>query len=443
MKIDLITAGTAGMYCGSCIRDNALAAELLRRGHEVRLIPLYTPTRTDEENVSQQTVFFGGISIYLEQYLPPFRRTPQALDRLWDSPLVLRALSKLAIRTDPRRLGPLTVSMLQGEDGHQNKELGKLIGWMRSQPTPDVVVLPNSLLIRLAGPIKEALGCTVCCTLQGEDNFLEGLREPYRTESLDLIRAHTGPVDAFLSVSDYYAGFMAGYLGIPEEKTHVVPLGINLEGYERARPPGFLPFTIGYFARITPEKGLHLLCEAYRDLRHLHGLPPSRLEAAGYLGPEHRGYLREIEQRMRAWGLAGEFEYRGALTREEKIGFLRNLDVLSVPGNYAEPKGLYMLEAMACGVPVIQPRHGAFPEILRKTGGGLLVEPNDRHSLAEAILGLWRNRTRAAELGRKGYEGVRAHYSVEQEAQRTEEVFHRLMRGTGQEEEAAAVPQRA
>ncbi len=215
MRIDYITAGTAGMYCGSCIRDNALAAELLAQGHKVTLIPLYTPTLTDEANVSQHKVFFGGISVYLEQYVPMFRKTPGFMDRLWDSPLVLRMLSRLCISTDPRRLGELTVSVLKGEEGFQNKELHKLRDWLKSQPLPEVVNLPNSLLIGLAPTVKKALGCAVCCTLQGEDLFLEGLQEPYRTQALELIRAKVHSVDAFVAVSEYYADFMSGYLRIP------------------------------------------------------------------------------------------------------------------------------------------------------------------------------------------------------------------------------------
>ncbi|NOT60097.1 MAG: glycosyltransferase family 1 protein, partial [Acidobacteria bacterium] len=64
MRILYFTAGAAGMYCGSCLRDNALATELMRQGHDVTLVPLYTPTLTDEPNVSQEKVLFGGISVY-------------------------------------------------------------------------------------------------------------------------------------------------------------------------------------------------------------------------------------------------------------------------------------------------------------------------------------------------------------------------------------------
>src|SRR5688572_29656955 len=112
MRILSITAGAAGMYCGSCFRDNALARELLARGHDVTLIPVYTTTRTDEPNVSRPGVLFGGISVYLQQHSPFFRRTPRFLDRLWDSPAVIGAFAGRGVSADARLLGDLTISML-------------------------------------------------------------------------------------------------------------------------------------------------------------------------------------------------------------------------------------------------------------------------------------------------------------------------------------------
>ncbi len=426
MRILSITAGAAGMYCGSCLRDNALAAELISQGHDVILLPLYTPTLTDEANVSADKVFFGGISVYLEQKLALFRNMPRVVDRLWDSMYALRAASKSSIPTSPQMLGQLTVSMLKGEHGHQRKEFGKLVDWLKTETLPDVVSLPNSLLISLARPLRTALGRPVTCTLQGEDLFLEGLPEPYKTQSIELIRSYIGDVDTFVAVSEYCAEFMAAYLGIPERKMRVVPLGINLTGYE----PGFNTrtncFTVGYFARVCPEKGLHTLCEAYRYLRESTDFSGATLEAAGYLAPEHLPYLKKIERQMKDWGLDQEFQYRGVLDRAHKVDFLRNLSVLSVPSSYYEPKGIYLLEAMATGVPVVQPRRGAFPEVLQKTGGGLLVEPDSIESLANGILSLWKDPERAVELGRRGAAGVREHYSVAKMAHRTMEVFNRL-----------------
>jgi glycosyltransferase involved in cell wall biosynthesis len=433
MKILYITAGAANMYCGSCLRDNALAAEMIARGHDVTLVPIYTPTLTDERNVSQGKVFFGGISVYLQQSLSLFRKSPRVLDRLWDSAWALKMASRRSIPTNPKLLGELTVSMLKGEDGNQRKELQKMLDWLKDEPSPDVISLPYTLLIGLAKPIREALQRPVVCTLQGEDLFLEGLHEPYRSRSLELIREGVKHVDAFIAVSHYYAEFMPRYLGIPEEKIRVVPLGINLQGYEarasEARASSDSePFTIGYFARVAPEKGLHVLAEAYRRLRERKDFPAARLVAAGYMGAEHKDYLKGIERSLQQCGLAEEFHYMGVLDRQEKIEFLRKLDVLSVPATYDEPKGIFLLEAMACGIPVVQPRRGAFTELIQKSRGGLLVEPDDTEALAQGILKLQRNPSLARELGENGYRAVRDYYNVARMADDALEVYGEPLR---------------
>ena len=423
MKILYLTGGAGQMYCGSCLRDNALATELISRGHDVTLLPVYTPTLTDEPNVSGDKVFFGGISVYLEQYVPFFRNSPTWLDRLWDSPSMLNLASRRSISTSPKMLGELTVSMLKGDAGFQKKEIFKFLEWLKDEGLPNVVSLPYTLLLGLAEPIKEALGRPICCTLQGEDLFLEGLQEPYRSESKKLIGSNIQHVDAFIAVSEYYAGFMPGYLGIPAEKIRVVPLGINLQGYTQRKPRHSEPFTVGFFARVAPEKGLHVLADSYRRLRARGDLPNARLEVAGYLAPEHETYLRDIEQEMKQSGLGDDFHYRGVLDRDQKIAFLQTLDVLSVPATYDEPKGMFLLEAMACGVPVVQPRRGGFTEVIETTGGGELVEPDDPDSLAEGILRLQRDPTLAKKLGQNGFEKVREHYSVARMADRALEVY--------------------
>ena len=411
------------MYCGSCLRDNALAGELIRKGHDVVLLPIYTPTRTDEPNVSNDKVFFGGISVYLEQYVPMFRNSPRWLDRLWDSKAMLALASKRSISTSPKMLGEMTVSMLKGEDGFQRKEIEKLTEWARHESPPEVVSLPYSLLISLAKPIKAALGRPICCTLQGEDLFLDGLQEPYRSQSLELIKENVKYVDGFISVSEYYAGFVPDYLGIPPEKIHVVPLGINMKGYEMRRRDSSQPFTIGFFARVAPEKGLHVLAQAYKELRTKGLIPEARLEAAGYMAPEHASYLSEIEADLKAARLGGEFRYHGTVDREQKIDFLRSLDVLSVPATYDEPKGIFLLEAMACGVPVVQPRRGGFTEVVEKTGGGLLVEPDSVKALVEGIARVFREPELGERLGKSGFDKFREHYNVSLMADRALEVY--------------------
>jgi glycosyltransferase involved in cell wall biosynthesis len=428
MKILYLTGGAGQMYCGSCLRDNALATELLARGHDVTLLPVYTPTLTDEPNVSYDKVFFGGVSVYLEQYLPIFRKSPKWLDGIWDSKPMLSFASRRSISTSPKMLGEMTVSMLKGEAGFQQKEISKMLDWLNIEGKPDVISLPYTLLLGLARPLKDALDRPVLCTLQGEDLFLDGLEEPYRSESKQLISEHLKYIDAFISVSQYYAEFMPKYLGVPAEKIRVVPLGINLEGYSKKERDPSQPFTIGFFARVAPEKGLHVLAEAYRHLRKNGRLENACLRAAGYLAPEHRSYLNEIQEAMNQAELGSEFKYEGVVDRQQKIAFLQSLDVLSVPATYNEPKGIFLLEAMACGVPVLQPRRGGFTEVVERTGGGLLVEPDNVDALAEGILKLATDTELRASLGQSGFQKVREHYSVSRMADSALTAYESVMR---------------
>jgi glycosyltransferase involved in cell wall biosynthesis len=441
MRLLYLTAGAAEMYCGSCLRDNALAAALLARGHDVVLTPIYTPTTTDEQNVSAGRVFFGGVSVFLQEHIPLFRHTPAFLDQIWDSTAVLKLASKHQIKVDPTVLGKMTVSMLKGVAGHQRKEIDKLLRWLSHEPRFDVVNLPFTLLISLAKPLREALGIPVVCTLQGEDLFLDSLHEPWKSEALAIIRRSVGDVDGYIAVSHYYREFMARYLGIPESRIDVVPLGINLTGHAPKATRTEPPYTVGYFARIAPEKGLHVLVEAYHRLRARPGMPPLRLLAAGYLLDEHRPYLASIQQRLRDWGIQDEFRYAGAPDRAAKIALIQEMDVFSMPTVYAEPKGLSLLEAMANGVPVVQPRHGAFTEIVERTGGGLLVEPDNPDALANGLQTLIVDRAKARAMGAAGAAGVAAHYTAERMAEAAEPVYARTA-SPGSKEKDALSPRR-
>jgi glycosyltransferase involved in cell wall biosynthesis len=426
MRLLYLTAGAAEMYCGSCLRDNALAGALLARGHDVVLQPIYTPTTTDEKNVSAPHVFFGGVSVFLEQHVPLFRHTPAMLDRLWDSNAVLRLASKRQIKVDPATLGSMTVSMLRGLAGHQRKEVLKMLRWLERERRFDVISLPFALLIGLARPLRDALKSPIACTLQGEDLFLDQLPEPWRGQSIELIRQAVADVDVFISVSEFYVETMSRYLSIPAAKIEVVPLGINLDGHhprDMRREP---PYTVGYFGRIAPEKGLHVLADAYRRLRAKAGVPQTRLLAGGYMLHEHQGYFEGVRRQIADSGLAGEFTYAGSVDRAGKIALYQQMDVMSMPATYDEPKGFTLLEAMANGVPLVQPARGSFVEILERTGGGVLVAKDDPQALADAIFDLLVDRDRAARLSRAAAEGVRRHYSIDAMASSAESVYGAL-----------------
>jgi glycosyltransferase involved in cell wall biosynthesis len=429
MKISYITAGAGGMFCGSCLHDNTLAAALIAQGHDVLLVPTYTPIRTDENDVSLPRVFFGGINVYLQQKLAIFRHTPWVLDRILDSRGLLQLASRLAVKTQAEDVTDLTISMLKGEHGHQKKEIAKLVRWLEDEARPDIVNLTNVLLSAMVNSIKVRVRAPVICTLQGDDIFLEALPEPVRSQALDLIRQHCRTVDGFISTSAYYADFMAGYLDIPRNRIDVVYPGIKLNGYapRKASDRNGEPYTIGYFARICPEKGLHQLADAFRILAQAPGAPPSRLRASGWLGENNRKYLDDVRNRLQTAGLAERFEYVESPDHQSKIRFLSTLDVLSVPTTYREPKGLYILEAMANGVPVVQPRHGSFPELVEATNGGLLVNPGDPKDLARGLHQLGENRAHREELGHKGREAVHRLFNADTMAANTLAVYQRYL----------------
>lgn len=396
------------MYCGTCIHDNTVATVLKKQGHNVTLVPTYTPTRTDEANVSLNRVFFGGVNVYLQQKLTLFRHTPWAFDRLLDSPRLLNGLARFSGSTDARDLGELTVSMLQAEQGHQKKELAKLVKWLRTDVHPDIVYLTNSMLVGFAREMKKALEVPVVCALQGEDIFLQDLIEPYKTEALTHLAERAVDADGFVAPCRYYARFMAdAYLKVPVDKIDVVPLGLNLDGHGAAasKPPP-PPFIVGYLARICPEKGLHILVDAFYTLTQELGAENIHLHVAGYLGEKDKPYFEELVNQIQAWGLTDSFVHHGEVTRAQKIEFLNRLHVFSVPTVYRESKGLSILEALANGTPVVQPRHGAFPEVIEATGGGILVAPESADAVAEGIMGLYNDAKKREYLGRTGQSNV-------------------------------------
>lgn len=379
----MITAGGAGMFCGSCMHDNTWARGLQARGVEVTLIPTYTPIRVDEQDAATNAIYFGGINVYLDYRFPLWRKIPRPLTRWLDSKHVLSVATKFAVSNSALHLGPLTIAMLEGESGPEKTHVNELADFLGNGLQPDAICFSNALLVGALRAVKQKYKGAVFCTLQGDDIFLEALPEPHRTRALDLLRERAREFDGFFVHSAYYRDFMADYLDLPREKFHLVPLGIDLAGHDgKPKPARDDEFVVGYFARIDPAKGLHQLVDAFEIFHAKH--PRTRLRVGGYLGKDHQRYFRDIVNRCRKFG--GAFEYAGSpATHAEKVELIKSFDVLSVPTVYREPKGLYVLEALANGVPAVQPRHGAFPEMIEETKGGLLVEPGDPESLARGL----------------------------------------------------------
>lgn len=410
MRIASITAGAAGTVCGSCFKDNTLAAALARLGHDCRLLPTFTPLTLDEPDHSTGGVFLGGINVFLDEYRAT-RWVPHRLRRWLDRPGVLRLASRFSGVNDYQSLGELTLSMLRGEHGRQSAEFNRLVNYLRDDYRPDVVLLTNVLLSGLAPAIRSHLGVPVVATLQGDDVFLDSLSPAHRGEAVRLIRANAAALSGTIATSVDYADHMAEYFGIPRNSINVVYPGIRVEPYEKDRRTNPAVPTIGYFARIAPEKGLHRLAETFVELRRRMGLEGVRLRVAGWLGPQHRPYFDGVASMLHAAGLASEWEHVAAPALADKVHFLQSIDVLCVPATYREPKGLYVLEALASHVPVVLPRRGAFPELIAATGGGRLVERDTPAALADGLAELLSDVSQRQKLGALGRAAVRERFT--------------------------------
>ena len=418
MNVAILAAGASDMFCGSCLRDSAMARALIRLGHRATLIPLFAPLRTDGEDVSDPRIFYGGINSWLQNRFAFFRHTPRSLDWLLDRRWLLRWAGNLGARTPPDDVADLTAAIIEGTDGGVRKELHRLVEFLREHVHPQVVSLPNLMFIGAAGAIRESLGVPVVCELTGEDIFLDAMSHANRSRIRELIRARTGHVSRFVSTTDYYAERMAEYLAVPRERIDVVPTGLAAEFFAPlpTRSPTHRP-AVGFLARICPEKGFEALVDAMLMLKQRPGFDGVRLRAAGYLSPRDRGWFGRLVRRINGSALGGEFDHLGEVDQAAKIAMLDSIDILSVPTTWPEPKGIYAIEAMARGVPVVQPAHGSFPKLIEQTGGGILVPPADAPALADALAALLSDASQRTALGESGRRAVESQMTEAQMAQ--------------------------
>jgi glycosyltransferase involved in cell wall biosynthesis len=455
MNIVQLTPGAGAMYCGNCFRDNSLVAALRRLGHRVTMVPLYLPLTLEDEDQSAGTpVFFGGINVYLEQKSFLFRNAPDWFRNLLSTRPLLRWAAGKAAKTQAAELGELTLSMLRGESGYQARELDDLIHWLRkAEPHTEVVCLSNALLLGQARRLKSELRTPVVCTLQGEDSFLDALPLSHRAICWQTLAERAAEVDAFISPSKYFANVMAERLGLPLARIRVVLNGIDLAGYQppppatgasahalaatRAAPAPKpqSPPVLGYFARMCREKGLDTLIEAFVQLRRRERTKDLRLRVGGSCGPADEPFVSSLRQQLKKERLLEAVEFHPNLERSAKLEFLRGLSVFSVPARYGEAFGLYVLEAMAAGVPVAQPKTAAFPEIIDATGGGVLCAPGDPKELADAIAHLLQEPERAGAMGAAGARAVFERFSSQSMAQGCLRVFDEVRSPLAQAQE--------
>ena len=430
MKIVHLTAGTGSFHCGVCLRDHALVKALSRLGHDAQMLPLYLPfvLEAPPEHVGDK-ILLGAISLYLQNSLSFFRRSGAAMARLLDTPPLLRLASRRVGMTQAAKLGSMTLSMLKGDLGPQAEALKQMAAYLRTSGGGgvDVVCLSNALLMGAARTIKESLDVPVICSLQGEDGFLDALPQPWRDQCWDELKRRCADVDAFVAPSDYYRKLMQERLGLPLDRTHTVHNGIDLTGYfPAASPPD--PPAIGYLARLCHAKGLHTLVDAFVLIKLRGKIDGLKLRIAGTMTATDKPYVRKLTNALKGHGLADYVELETDISLERKQEFLRSVSVLSVPATYGESFGLYLVEAMASGVPVVQPDRGAFGELLAASGAGILSRPGDPVDLAQKIESLLLDEHRLQGLARAGRASVAEHFNMDRMGRQFADIIEQCTR---------------
>jgi glycosyltransferase involved in cell wall biosynthesis len=431
MKIVQIVPGPGGeFYCENCLRDTSLVKTMRRNGHDVLMVPMYLPLLTDDADPAAGTpVFYGAINTYLKEKMPLMRHAPRWLERILDSPGLLEWAAEKAGSTRAFGLEDMTISMLRGEDGNQARELDRLVEWLKAYSKPDIIHLSNSLLLGLASELRKQMRVPVVCSLQDEAGWIDSMN-PDRVEDVWMAmteKAHD--VDAFISVSRYYADEMIKRLAIPREKMNVVHLGVDLEGYERA-PLTFRPPTIGYLSRLTESLGLGFLVEAFTQIKSNPDLTHIRLRATGGQTADDNAFLAMIERRLKKARIERDVDFVPEFDRRARQRFMQTLSVMCVPSPQPSAFGMHMLEAMACGVPVVQPDIGAYPEIIELTGGGIIYDANDMDMLVDALTRLLSNSKYTAELGRQGRKVVFERFSLDVMAANLVGVYKAVVKGS-------------
>ena len=415
------------MYCGNCFRDNALVAEWRRQGHEVLMIPLYLPMTLEDENQSSGIpVFFSGINVYLEQKLPLLGKMPDWLHKQLASPALLKWASRRAAKTRASELGELTLSMIKGEEGRQVREINELVNYLRRHERPEIISLSNALLVGMARKMKRELKLPVVCTLQGEDYFLDSLPESHRATTWEALSERCRDVDLFIAPSNYFAELMGRRLKIPDDKITVIYNGLKLEGWSAATDAPPNPPVLGFFARMCKEKGLDLLVDAFILLKKRNRIPQLKLHVGGAMGPGDEPFVNDLKLHLQGSGVLGDVTFFSNLTKEQKQQFFRRISVMSVPAMYGEAFGLYLLEAWAAGVPVVQPPASAFPELIEATGGGVVAKSATPEALADAIEQVLLDESKRTELGRAARAAMEERFTAEVMARNMAEAFARF-----------------
>ncbi len=427
MKIVSIVPGFGGtFYCGNCLRDSAFAASMRKAGHDAIILPVYLPlTMNGNTTPSEIPVFYGAVNIYLKQQFPFLRKMPLWLEKFFNSSAMLRFAAKKSGSTRATGLEELTESMLLGSEGFQSHELQQLVDFLKYHEKPDVVHFSNALLLGMARQIREEVQVPVVCSLQDEDVWIDVMEPVYRQKIWDLLAEKAKDVDAFIAVSDFFAKVMQAKLRIPDERLHVLHIGINPDLYSYNIPASNPP-AIGYLSRVCEENGFEILVDAFIKLKADERFRTLKLKVTGGMTGDDNRFIQKQLRKLKARNLSGDVEFIPDFSLEALQKFFRSITVLSVPVLKGEAFGLYQLEALASGIPLVQPDLGAFPEIINSSGGGAIYSPNSPDALSRKLAELLSDPERLMKMSKAGHAAVAEKFDCGKLAVKMADIYKHL-----------------
>jgi len=423
MQVVHIVPGSGGtFYCGNCLRDDTYVGALQKTGMDIIKVPMYLPLFSDEHDIADVPVFYGAISLYLKFKFPALQKAPKWIDRILNSGPALKFAARMAGSTDASGLEDMTISMLEGEHGQQKQELEYLVDWMANYGNPKVVHLSNALLLGLARRMKEKLDVKIVCSLQDEDVWVDAMEEQFRDKTWKLMRERAKEVDAFFAASDYFGDIMKKQLEIPDEKLFTTYNSLDPADYEY-KNSSEKPQAIGFISRMNKCNGLEVLVDAFVMLKKNPAFENLKLVLTGGSTPEDTKFLKGIRRKIKRAGIKQFVDFHEDFEEGKRHEFFDKVSVVSVPVLKGEAFGMYLIEAMAAGVPVVQPELGGFKEIVDISGGGVSYEPNNPEVLAETLDKLLKDGEGLKMLSENGRKGVEEHFNMHNLANRINEIY--------------------
>jgi glycosyltransferase involved in cell wall biosynthesis len=425
MKIAFLITGSGGsFYCSNCYRDMLYFRAVKKTpGVTASAIPLYLPPeKIYREEGFDANVFFGAISLYLRERVSFLEQMPTFMDKILDSPPLLKIAARRAGTTRTEGLEDITLNMINGAHSSRDKEVARLVKYLVASGKPDVIHLSNALIIGLARQIKKLLDVKIVCSLQNEDDWINDMAEPFQSQAWKMIGEEAANVDAFISPSIYYKDFFTARTGLSGNNIHTVPSGIEIPLFTESRKINTEP-AIGFFSRVSYHNGFDKIADAFVALKKQEPFKNLTLHVCGGYTSDDKPFIAEQIRKIKESGFKSSVKIYPEFIGSSKQDFLNSIDVMSVPVRKYDAYGLYILESNAAGIPVVQPSTGAFPEILGRTGGGILYQNDTVTELSDNIARLLNDKKLAAGLGEKGKVNVREKLTLEHMASQLQMVY--------------------